>query len=231
MKNVLDERPTTELHGGTAYARDFVAAPDYAQRDVLDIGCGFGWFELAAADRGVRSVVGVEPEEAALETARRHVALAQVTFRAASAVSLPFADESFDTVVMWEVLEHLQKRSEPLALREVARVLRPGGVLYLSTPHGSLRARLTDPAWWLIGHRHYAPERVAQLAADAALAVEVLESKAGAWQIAYIINLYVSKWLLRRPPLFREAFEQRLDGEWSRPFGYVHVFMRCRKRR
>ena len=231
MKNILDERPTTEPHGGTAYARDFVAAPDYAQRDVLDIGCGFGWFELAATDRGARSVVGVEPEEAALETARRHVVLDQVTFRAASAVSLPFDDESFDTVVMWEVLEHLPKGSEPLAFCEIARVLRLGGVLYLSTPHGSLRARVTDPAWWLIGHRHYAPGRVSQLAEGAGLTVEVLESRAGAWQIAYIINLYVSKWLLRRSPVFREAFEQRLDGEWSRPSGYVHVFMRCRKRR
>lgn len=229
MKNVLDERPTTDLHGGTAYARDFVAASDYARRDVLDIGCGFGWFELAAAGRGARSVVGVEPEEAALDTARRHVVLDQVTFRAASAVRLPFADESFDTVVLWEVLEHLPKGNEPLAFREIARVLRPGGALYLSTPHGSLRARLTDPAWWLIRHRHYAPERVARLATDAALAVEVLESKAGAWQIAYVINLYVSKWLLRRPPLLRETFERRLEREWSRPSGYVHVFMRCRK--
>jgi len=231
MKNVLDERPTTELHGGTAYARDFVLQADCDRRDLLDIGCGFGWFELSAAERGARSIVGIEPEEAALATARQHVERPEVSFRVASAAELPFPDESFDTVVMWEVLEHLPKGTEQRAFAEIARVLRPGGAFCMSTPHGSLRARATDPAWWLIGHRHYAPERLRALAATAGLTVEALESRGGGWQIVHINNLYVSKWLLRRPPLFGQAVERRLDREWRRPTGFAHVFMRCRKGR
>lgn len=229
MKNVLDERPTDERHGLHAWVRDFVLPADYRGRDVLDVGCGFGWFELAALERGARSVVGIEPDAAGLETARRHVARPGVELRVAGATDLPFGDASFDTVAMWEVLEHLPKGSEPRALAEIARVLRDGGALYLSTPHTSLRARLTDPAWWLIGHRHYAPARVAELAEAAGLRVEALETKGGWWQILHVNDLYASKWILRRRPLFERPVVRRVDREWERPGGFAHVVLRARK--
>ena len=66
---------------------------------------------------------------------RRHFDDERVEFRVASATDLPFEDASFDTVVCWEVLEHLPKTSEQRAFDEIHRVLRPGGTLYLSTPH------------------------------------------------------------------------------------------------
>ena len=229
MRNLIDERPTATLYGGNAYTLDFVQVGDLADKDVLDIGCGFGWFELAARKRGARAVVGVEPEEEALSTARRWVDSPGVSFRTASAVELPFADASFDTVVMWEVLEHLPKHTEQRAFAEIARVLRPGGAFYLSTPHGSLRARVTDPAWWLIGHRHYAPQRVAGLARAAGLTVQTIESKAGWWQIVHVNDLYVSKWVLRRPPVLARVVEPRLAREWERPGGFAHVYLAARK--
>lgn len=228
MRNIVDERPDRNLHGRLAWSREFVAEVDCAGKDVLDIGCGFGWFELLALDREVRTVTGIEPTEDALETVRRHVHDSRATFVTGTAIDLPFANESFDTIVCWEVLEHLPAHTEGRAFAEFARVLRPGGALYLSTPYDAPLTKLTDPAWWLAGHRHYSRGRVAALAADVALDIERLDIRGRHWEIAQILNLYVSKWIFRRRQFFERAMLKRLDREWRRS-GYANVFLRARK--
>ena len=50
MRNILDDKPTRDLHGGPAFARSFVEDEHCSDRAILDIGCGFGWFELIALD-------------------------------------------------------------------------------------------------------------------------------------------------------------------------------------
>jgi SAM-dependent methyltransferase len=81
----------------------------------------------------------------------------------ATALVLPFKDNSFSLVVFSEVLEHLPPGTELQALREIYRVSQPGGILLLSTPSADgVWGRLytvADPAFWIIGHRHYS-ERV-----------------------------------------------------------------------
>ena len=229
MRNILDERPTRDLHGAAAFSRDFVGVENLDGKDVLDIGCGFGWFDARGARR--RRALGRRPRatEHDLETARRHIDDERVSFLVAGAGDLPFPDGSFDTVVMWEVLEHIPPGTEPQAFAEIARVLRPGGRLHLSTPYASVAGRLTDPAWFLAGHRHYRRERVARLAREAGLEVETIELK-GRWcTVLSILNLYLSKWLLRRSPLMQDGVQARVDEEWKRPGGFVHVFLRSRK--
>ncbi|MBD0328888.1 MAG: class I SAM-dependent methyltransferase [Thermoleophilia bacterium] len=229
MRNRLDERPTREVHAGSAYALSFVARDDVAERDVLDVGCGFGWFELAALDLDCRSIVGVEPTRTDLATAERHVDDERASFCVADARALPFDDGSFDTVVMWEVIEHLPRGTEPAALTEIARVLRPGGVLYLSTPFASTVSTVLDPAWWLIGHRHYRVEILAALLRDAGLALEQHEVRGGLWTLLYINNLYVAKWIFRRRPFFECRLLRLVDREWRRDRGLANIFVRGRK--
>src|SRR5882762_5918325 len=99
MRNILDERPTREVHGVLLYASRFVEDADIAERDVLDIGCGYGWFEVEALARGVRSVVGIEPTEHDLATARRHLEDQRLRLEVGTALAIPLPDESIDTVV------------------------------------------------------------------------------------------------------------------------------------
>jgi ubiquinone/menaquinone biosynthesis C-methylase UbiE len=228
LKNLVDEQPTRDLHGRLAWSRSFVDSADCTGRDILDIGCGFGWFELLALDRDARAVTGIEPTTTDLATVREHLDDERLTFTVASALALPFEDESFDTVVCWEVLEHLPKDGEPQAFQEIRRVLRPDGALYLSTPHAALLPKLTDPAWWLIGHRHYSRERLAGFAEDAGLEVERLEAKGRSWEIVQTLNLYVAKWIFRRRPFFEAAITRNVDIEWERP-GFSNLFLRARK--
>ena len=230
MRNRLDDRPDMHLHGRTAYSRDAVVRGDLDGRDVLDLGCGFGWFTLWALRNGARTVVGVEPREEDLASVRRHIDDPRAAFRVASATSLPFETSSVDTVVMWEVLEHLPKGTEAVAFREISRALRPGGALYLSTPYGSMLARATDPAWWILGHRHYSRARIRELAEGADLDVEVIELKGRLWEILQLNNMYASKWILRRRPIFERSLLRRVDSEWREPGGFTNVFIRCRRR-
>lgn len=229
MRNLLDERPSGDLYGIQAHATRLVAADDLADRIVLDVGCGFGWFELYALQHGARRVIGLEPDDSQLETARQHVGDGRATFTVASATSMPLPDESVDTLVCWEVLEHLPKGSEPTAFAEFRRVLRPGGALYLSTPYASWRARVFDPAWWLTAHRHYRLDQLERFAVDAGLEPNMIEARGGAWQIFAILNMYVAKWVFRRPPFLGPTIGRRWDDELRKPGGYANCFLKARR--
>ncbi|MDQ0287513.1 SAM-dependent methyltransferase [Desulfofundulus luciae] len=92
---------------------------------VLDVGCGDGW--LAEALPGYEWH-GVEPD-----SVLREKALAKgIRAEPGRAGELPFPDGHFDTVCLFDVLEHLPE--EGPALHEVRRVLRPGGLLFVSVP-------------------------------------------------------------------------------------------------
>ncbi len=225
MRNLMDEKPTADLHGRLRYTAAFVDEGDVRQKHILDIGCGFGWFELNVLARGAASVTGTELTSADLEALRKHLQDPRLRTQTASAVALPFPDHSFDTVVSWEVLEHIPRGTEPRMFAEAARVLKPGGRFYLSTPHAALVSTMADPAWWLIGHRHYSRQRVRALAEGAGLSEERLETRGGVWEVTGLLNLYFSKWVLRRQrPLAAKAWQARVDREYTRPgFGGLYV--------
>jgi SAM-dependent methyltransferase len=96
---------------------------------VLDAGCGTGAVLQALAPR-VRAV-GVDLAPLAIRLCRRR-GLASTAV--GSALRLPFAEGSFDAVVSCDVLCHKGVTDRPAAVREMARVLRPGGVLIMNLP-------------------------------------------------------------------------------------------------
>ena len=100
---------------------------------VLDAGCGGGGMPLSLAEE-VDQVVGIDPaerfHEAGVRLGReRH--LGNLHFALADGMALPFASGSFDLVLSHAVIEHVSDAL--LYLRECARVLAPGGHVYLST--------------------------------------------------------------------------------------------------
>lgn len=99
---------------------------------VLDAGCGAGYGSAELA-RTAESVVGVDRAPEAIEFARAHYAVDNLTFEEASCEALPHAAGSFELVVAFEVIEHLENWRG--FLQEARRVLAPNGQLVVSTPN------------------------------------------------------------------------------------------------
>lgn len=127
--------PFTRLLGAaTALQRLVDQAQLSAGQRVLDLGCGTGALSLLAKRAQPRvEIVGLDPDPKALARARRKAERGglAVTFEQGFGDSLPFADASFDRVLSSFVFHHLEAAQKPPALREVHRVLRPGGSLHL----------------------------------------------------------------------------------------------------
>jgi len=102
------------------------------RKRVLDAGCGSGYGSAELA-RWAGSVVGVDVSPDALAYARAHYPLMNLYFAQGSCVELPFAAETFDLVVAFEVIEHLENWRG--LLLETRRLLAPGGQCILSTPN------------------------------------------------------------------------------------------------
>ena len=95
---------------------------------VLDVGCGPGTV-LGQLARGFDVIaVGVDVSPRMIEVARREVP--EASFHVAAAEDLPFADATFDAVIMRMVVHHLDR---PLAFPELRRVLQPTGRLAITT--------------------------------------------------------------------------------------------------
>lgn len=94
---------------------------------LLDAGCGPGSITAGLARRvAPGEVVGVDAEPSVLALAReRGAGLPNLRFEEASVYGLPFGDDSFDAAYAHQLLQHLT--DPPAALRELARVVRPGG--------------------------------------------------------------------------------------------------------
>ena len=109
---------------------------------VLDIGCsnGVGMHEAAQVS-GVTSVVGVDVcseslDEAEVNLELLHLSGITVTLRKARAEVLPFKDQWFNTVLLGEVLEHVEDAE--LTMKEAMRVLTPIGYAVITVPDGGV---------------------------------------------------------------------------------------------
>lgn len=109
-----------------AFAQQLVAG-----RVVLDAACGEGYGSALLAATAAR-VTGVDLSADSVAHARRRYAAPNLTFEAADCLHLPFEDASFDCLVSFETLEHLEDHEG--LLREFRRVLRPEGFLLISSP-------------------------------------------------------------------------------------------------
>lgn len=100
---------------------------------VIDVGCGDGWVSRFLAGKGAH-VTGVEVSPKHLARARAVEAVADEHYTQGIAEELPVRSRSADIVLFYNSLHHVDVGGLPTALREASRVLKHGGVLYISEP-------------------------------------------------------------------------------------------------
>lgn len=123
---------------------------------VLDLGCGEGRHVISAYVAADVHSVGIDLSVDDLKTTREKFAdfeepgneAKSFGLSSASALALPFADNSFDKVICSEVLEHIDDYQA--ALREIGRVLKPGGLFCASVPR-----RWPEQICWALSEGYY----------------------------------------------------------------------------
>jgi len=116
---------------------------------LLDIGCGEG-FSLFKASKAGYATRGIELSQDAAVYAKREFSL---DIEARPFEELQLLEDCFDVVTLWQVLEHLPY---PLTtLKQVHRILKPGGLVVVSTPDiRSIPAKIFRKRWWNIRRVH-----------------------------------------------------------------------------
>lgn len=127
--------PLTSLLGINRVRRSLLESANLKDASrVLDIGCGTGTLALAIKQEYPHlEVAGLDPDPKALERAarKRKRAGEAVAFTRGYSEELPYADSSFDRVLSSFMFHHVPSDAQPQMLREVFRVLRPGGSFHL----------------------------------------------------------------------------------------------------
>ncbi|MGG5372460.1 class I SAM-dependent methyltransferase [Enterococcus sp. AZ196] len=112
--------------------------PDFEGKRVLDLGCGYGWHCLYAAEHGATSVVGVDLSEKMLAVARKKNTFSNVTYLQASIDDVAFEPNSFDVVISSLAIHYIAD-FEKLA-KNIANWLVAGGQLIFSVEHPTFTA-------------------------------------------------------------------------------------------
>ncbi|MCD6225792.1 class I SAM-dependent methyltransferase [bacterium] len=108
-------------------------------KEVLDISCGTGYGSRILYDSGAKRVVGVDISSTTIKFARAKYGADKLEFRVGNILDIGFPGNYFDIVVCFETIEHVWDSEK--AIMELRRVLKPQGLLIISTPN----RKLTSP--------------------------------------------------------------------------------------
>lgn len=129
---VKGHRENTVYHVFFEHLYRYCFAKRYCRdRAVLDAGCGtgYGTYELS---KSARKVVGIDISKEAIDFCKDNYRRQNIEFLEMDIRNMEFRESSFDCVVSFETLEHIDKQEK--FLEEVKRVLKPGGMFIISTP-------------------------------------------------------------------------------------------------
>lgn len=107
--------------------------PDFKEKRILDLGCGYGWHCKYAADHGAAAVLGTDISQKMIQTAQRINSAAQIEYRCTAMEDLRFPADTFDAVIS-SLAFHYIRDFKPL-VANIVKWLKTGGSLVFSVEH------------------------------------------------------------------------------------------------
>ena len=117
-----------------------------SSKEVLEIGCGYGYGADSLSESAL-SVVAFDMNEEHITYCQGEYQKSNLVFLRADGLKLPFKDDSFDVVLSFQVIEHIEPRNVLDYLSEIRRVLRRGGTFLVSTPNARMRLLPFQRPW------------------------------------------------------------------------------------
>lgn len=111
---------------------------------VLDIACGEGYGSFLFSTSNAKKVIGVDIDEEAVRNAKNSYKNSDLEFVNGDVTSIPIESNKIDVIVSFETIEHINEHQQKLFLLEIARVLKPDGILIISTPNKLTYSDLPD---------------------------------------------------------------------------------------
>lgn len=165
------------------YARKFVA-----NKKVLDFGCGSGYGTSYIADY-CKEIVGVDISDEAISYANSNYKSPNLSFTCIETIELlplPFMDKEFDVVISFQVIEHIEDTDN--YLKQIHRVLKPGGQLIIVTPDRSTRLFSFQKPWNMWHVKEYTRESLAEVVSPYFREKENLKMGGPDWVLKSEIN-------------------------------------------
>lgn len=166
-------------------------------RTILEIGCENGYGTSYLMSKGAGKVIGGDISEEAIEYAKAHYEREGLQFVVLDAQKLEYADSYFDTVVAFELIEHLERYEDFLC--ECKRVLKDGGVFICSTPNREINSPNADKPWFPGHVKEFSVEEFRSAVADYFPDVLVYGIGSGSGTPGIITRMVFS----RKPRMFR----------------------------
>lgn len=207
------------------FTRNFASKHLGKATRILDVGCGIGSY-IHLIDRD--GCFGIDLDSEPLKTAKKYCIKSD--FAVASVLNLPFRNETFDTVVMWEVIEHVPAGTETQALSEVHRTLGACGTLLLSTPNKHIISNIMDPAY-LLGHRHYDAKKLVKFITEIGFSVKHHTIRGSLATLVGVNIFYFYKHVFHKKGLkLQKFFDQRSEREFnSKKDGIANIYIAAKK--
>jgi len=123
--------------------------PDFKNKRVLDLGCGFGWHCRYAAEQGAKSVVGIDISEKMLDKARRTTDSPVVEYIRMSIEDIAFPPESFDVIISSLAFHYIE--SFPDLCKKINNYLSSEGDFIFSVEHPVFTSYVTQD-WYYDSH-------------------------------------------------------------------------------
>jgi len=177
---------------------------------ILNIGVSnIPEIELALENK-VKECITIDNDKVKIEKAQRYLKKAKILY--ADVTKKPFKKKYFDTVIMLEVLEHLEDDSS--ALKWIYSILKKGGKLILAVPNDDI-LHLINPVKYTQHYRHYSDKQIKKVIEETGFKVTHL-NRVECWTL--LANLYVHiffKFILRRQIKFN-TFNKKANDTYTR---------------